>query len=82
MLSWTESLHTQLMIRGVVAPRIGRRFIASAAFSEGLINAAKLGILLVSAVAATAGVGVLAWLSSRPVGSHDNFRDAVGQEES
>jgi NhaA family Na+:H+ antiporter len=52
-------------------------FIANLAFSEDLINAAKLGILSASVVAATAGVGVLAWLSSRPVGTQDNFRDAL-----
>lgn len=39
-------------------------FIANLAFSEGLINAAKLGIFAASLVAATTGLAVLAWLSS------------------
>jgi Na+:H+ antiporter, NhaA family len=43
-------------------------FIANLAFSESLINAAKLGILSASSVSATAGVGLLAWLFSRPPG--------------
>jgi NhaA family Na+:H+ antiporter len=44
-------------------------FIANLAFSESLINAAKMGIFLASAVSAAAGVTLLAWLSSRPVGN-------------
>jgi NhaA family Na+:H+ antiporter len=43
-------------------------FIANLAFGESLINAAKMGIFLASAVSAAAGVTLLAWLSSRPVG--------------
>lgn len=39
-------------------------FIANLAFSEEMIDAAKLGILSASVVAATAGVTSLAWLSS------------------
>lgn len=43
-------------------------FIANLAFSESLINAAKLGILSASVVSAVAGVALLAWLSPRPPG--------------
>lgn len=43
-------------------------FIANLAFSESLINAAKLGILSASVVSAVAGVALLAWLSPRPSG--------------
>ena len=39
-------------------------FIANLAFGEEMIDAAKLGILAASVVAATAGVTSLAWLSS------------------
>lgn len=41
-------------------------FIANLAFAEDEINAAKLGILIASVVAATAGVTILAWLTSGP----------------
>ena len=41
-------------------------FIANLAFAEDEINAAKLGILIASMVAATAGVTILAWLTSGP----------------
>jgi NhaA family Na+:H+ antiporter len=37
-------------------------FIANLAFSESLINAAKLGILSASVVSAVAGVALLAWI--------------------
>jgi NhaA family Na+:H+ antiporter len=47
-------------------------FIANLAFSESLINAAKLGILSASIVSAVAGVALLAWLSSRPAGAEDD----------
>ena len=39
-------------------------FIANLAFAEHEINAAKLGILMASVVAATGGVTILAWLTS------------------
>ena len=42
-------------------------FIANLAFDVDMIDAAKLGILSASVVAATAGVAMLAWLSSRSV---------------
>jgi NhaA family Na+:H+ antiporter len=40
-------------------------FIASLAFDQSLINAAKLGILSASIVSAVAGIALLAWLSPR-----------------
>jgi NhaA family Na+:H+ antiporter len=40
-------------------------FIANLAFSQSLIDAAKLGIFLASVVSAVAGVALLAWLQPR-----------------
>ena len=40
-------------------------FIANLAFDRGLIDGAKLGILLASVVSAAAGLALLAWLSPR-----------------
>lgn len=63
-LSWP------LLAAGALLAGIGftmALFIANLAFSESLINAAKLGILSASVVSATAGVALLAWFSSKPV---------------
>ena len=68
-LSWP------LLTAGALLAGIGftmALFIANLAFSESLINAAKLGIFLASAVSATAGVALLAWLSSRFAGAEEN----------
>jgi NhaA family Na+:H+ antiporter len=40
-------------------------FIANLAFSQSLIDAAKLGIFLASVVSAVAGAALLAWLHPR-----------------
>lgn len=45
-------------------------FIANLAFSPGLINAAKLGILSASIASATMGIALLVWLS--PSGMHQS----------
>lgn len=43
-------------------------FIANLAFSQSLIDAAKLGIFVASGVSAVAGVALLAWLRPRTRG--------------
>jgi NhaA family Na+:H+ antiporter len=63
-------LNWSLLAAGALLAGIGftmALFIANLAFSESLINAAKLGILSASVVSATAGVALLAWFSSKAV---------------
>ncbi|QIL91072.1 Na+/H+ antiporter NhaA [Microbulbifer sp. SH-1] len=47
-------------------------FIANMAFSESLIDSAKLGILLASAFSAVAGIALLMWLPAGKNSSPDN----------
>jgi NhaA family Na+:H+ antiporter len=53
-------------------------FIAHLAFSESLINSAKLGIFLASGLSAVAGLGLLRWLPTR--GKHPQVDRSGGDE--
>jgi len=58
-------LDWRLLVGGSLLAGIGftmALFIANRAFSESLINNAKLGIFLVSVVSALAGLALLKWL--------------------
>jgi NhaA family Na+:H+ antiporter len=54
-----------MALSGFGSPVTMALFIANLAFSQSLIDAAKLGIFLASVVSAVAGVALLAWLQPR-----------------
>jgi NhaA family Na+:H+ antiporter len=64
----TPGLDWRLLVGGGLLAGIGftmALFIANLAFSEGLIDCAKLGISLASVVSALAGLAVLRWWPGR-----------------